>query len=300
MELRQLRYFVAVAEELHFGRAAGRLGIAQPALSQQIRRLETDLGVELLTRNRRRVALSPAGAAFLPEARETVARAAHAARVAQRTAAGELGRLALGFVGSVTDELLPRVMPVMRARYPDLDVALRELTSSEQLAGFARGELDLGLLRPPSPLPAGLRTRLITREPLVAALPADHRLARLPRLTSADLRGEPFVRFPREKGAWMYDLITDYCRGDGGPPPEVAQEAVMMQTITALVAAGTGVSLVPASQRALARPGVAFRPLASAPQVDLVAAWPHTHPNPARAAALEVLTAVAGGTRPES
>ncbi|MEO3848112.1 LysR family transcriptional regulator [Streptomyces sp. B8F3] len=295
MELRQLRYFVAVAEELHFGRAAARLGIAQPALSQQIRKLETDLGVELLTRNRRRVALSPAGAAFLPEAREAVARAAHAARVARRTAAGELGRLALGFVGSATDELLPRAMPALRARCPGLDVTLRELTSAEQVAALARGELDLGLLRPPSPLPAGLRTRLLTREPLVAALPADHRLARLPRLTAADLRGEPFVRFPRSEGAWMYDLITDYCRGDGGPPPEVAQEAVMMQTITALVAAGTGVSLVPASQRSLARPGVAFRRLVGSPLLDLVAAWTDSNPNPARAPVLEVLAEASGG-----
>jgi DNA-binding transcriptional LysR family regulator len=294
MELRQLRYFVAVAEELHFGRAAGRLGIAQPALSQQIRKLETDLGVELLTRNRRRVALSPAGAAFLPEARETVARAARAARVARRTAAGELGRLALGFVGSATDELLPRAMPVLRARYPDLEITLRESTSAEQVAALARGELDLGLLRPPSPLPAGLRTRLLTREPLVAALPVGHRLTRLPRLTAADLRGEPFVRFPRAKGAWMYDLITDYCRGDGGPPPEVAQEAVMMQTITALVAAGTGIALVPASQRTLARPGVAFRRLAGAPLLDLVAAWPESGAGPARGAVVEVLAAACG------
>ncbi|AZM44819.1 LysR family transcriptional regulator [Streptomyces sp. WAC 06738] len=294
MELRQLRYFVAVAEELHFGRAAGRLGIAQPALSQQIRKLETDLGVELLTRNRRRVALSPAGAAFLPEARETVARAARAARVARRTAAGELGRLALGFVGSATDELLPRAMPVLRTRYPDLEITLRESTSAEQVAALARGELDLGLLRPPSPLPAGLRTRLLTREPLVAALPVGHRLTRLPRLTAADLRGEPFVRFPRAKGAWMYDLITDYCRGDGGPPPEVAQEAVMMQTITALVAAGTGVALVPASQRTLARPGVAFRRLAAAPLLDLVAAWPESGAGPARGAVVEVLATACG------
>ncbi|WP_326794697.1 LysR substrate-binding domain-containing protein [Streptomyces sp. NBC_01808] len=296
MELRQLRYFVAVAEELHFGRAAGRLGIAQPALSQQIRKLETDLGVELLTRNRRRVALSPAGAAFLPEARETVARAARAARVARRTAAGELGRLALGFVGSATDELLPRAMPVLRARYPDLEVTLRESTSAEQVAALARGELDLGLLRPPSPLPAGLRTRLLTRERLVAALPVGHRLTRLPRLTAADLRGEPLVRFPRAEGAWMYDLITDYCRGDGGPPPEVAQEAVMMQTITALVAAGTGIALVPASQRTLARPGVAFRRLVAAPLLDLVAAWPESCSSPARGPVVETLAA-AGGSR---
>lgn len=274
---------------LHFSRAAERLGIAQPTLSQQIRRLEAGLGVRLLTRSRRRVALTPAGAAFLREARETLACAERAARTARRTAAGELGELVLGFVGSATDELLPRVLPALRARHPDLRLVLREMTSAEQLAALERGELDLGLLRPPSPPVPGLRTRLAVREPLVAAVPSGHPPARRDRITPADLRGEPFVLFPREKGQWLHDLITGYCRGSGGVYPEVAQEAVMTQTITALVAAGTGVSLVPSSQRLLARPGVAFRPLAGAPLVDLAAVWPEARHTPACAAALDVL-----------
>ncbi|MGS2585903.1 LysR substrate-binding domain-containing protein [Streptomyces hebeiensis] len=291
MELRRLRYFVAVAEELHFGRAAERLGIAQPALSQQIQRLETDLGVRLLIRNRRRVTLSPAGNAFLPGARETLAHADRAARTARRTAAGELGRLVLGFVGSAADELLPRVLPVFRARLPDLRLVLREMTSAEQLAALARGGLDLCLMRPPSPPVPGLRTRLLTRQPLVAVLPSGHPLADLEEIAPADLRGESLVLFPREKGPWLHDVITSYCHRADGARPEVAQEAVMMQTIIALVAAGTGISLVPASQRSLARPGVVFRPLTGAPVVDLVAAWSEPPYSPARTAALAILCA---------
>ncbi|MEV4754173.1 LysR family transcriptional regulator [Micromonospora sp. NPDC049559] len=291
MELRHLRYFVAVAEELHFGRAARRLHIAQPALSQQIQRLERELGARLLVRNRRQVQLSPAGAAFLPEARAALAQADRAASVARRTAAGELGRLALGFVGSVTDELLPRLLPEFRIRYPELRLELREMTSAEQVAALERGELDLGLLRPPA---RGLRTRLVHREPLVVALPAGHRLAGADgpgadELDGAELRGEPFVLFPRHKGPGLYDMIIDYCQRSG-VTPTVVQEAVQMQTITALVAAGTGVALVPSSQRAVPRAGLVFRPLRSAPAVDLVAAWSDPHRTPAGDRALELLT----------
>ncbi|MDT0345994.1 LysR family transcriptional regulator [Streptomyces litchfieldiae] len=293
MELRQLRYFLAVAEELHFGRAAERLGITQPALSQQIKRLENDLGARLLTREARRVSLSAAGAAFLPEARETLARAGRAARVARRTAAGQAGRVILGFVGSATDELLPRALPALRARHPELRLVLREMTSSEQVAALRRGDLDLGLLRPPSPPVPGLRTRLVAREPLVAAVPGDHALAERAVLTPADLAGEPFVLFPRERGPWLYDLIVDYCRAGGGAPPRVAQEAVMMQTITALVAAGLGLALVPSSQRAVVRRGVVFRPLADPPMADLAVTWPENEPTPASSAALAALVEAA-------
>ncbi|NGO46875.1 LysR substrate-binding domain-containing protein [Streptomyces ureilyticus] len=291
MELRQLRYFVAVAEELHFSRAAERLRIAQPALSQQIQRLEAGLGVELLVRNRRRVALSPAGAAFLREARETLACADRAALTAQRTAAGELGQLTLGFVGSAMDELLPRALPVLRTRYPNLRLVLREMTSTEQVAALGRGELDLGLLRPPSPPVPGLRIRLVVREPLVAALPRGHPLADRERLTPVDLRDEPFVLFPRVKGPWLHDMITGYCGSRGGSHPRVVQEAVMMQTITALVAAGTGLALVPASQQAITRAGLVFRPLADPPLVDLAAAWPEAPRSPACLTVLEILCA---------
>ncbi|MFI6082538.1 LysR substrate-binding domain-containing protein [Streptomyces sp. NPDC051217] len=300
MELRRIEYFIAVAEELHFSRAAERLGIAQPALSQQIKRLETALGVRLLTRNRRRVALTAAGAAFLPRARETVASAERAVRTARRTAAGELGRLVLGFVGSATAEVLPRVLPLLRRDYPELRLVLKEMTSTEQLTALGNGELDLGLLRPPSPPVPGLRARLVAREPLLAALPSGHPLAGRDRVGPGDLRGEPFVLFPREKGQWLHDLITDYCRGRGGAHPVVAQEAVMMQTIVALVAAGTGVSLVPASQRLIARPGVVFRSLVAGPMVDLAAMWSPSHETPACAAALGVLSGfpLSGSGRP--
>jgi DNA-binding transcriptional LysR family regulator len=287
VELRHVRYFVAVAEELHFGRAALRLRIAQPALSQQIQRLEAELGVRLLIRNRRRVALSPAGAAFLPEARAALAQAERAARVARRTAAGELGRLVLGFVGSVTDELLPRVLPAFRTRCPGLRLELREMTSAEQVAALERGELDLGLLRPPA---AGLSTRLICREPLLLALPAGHRLAGREEVDGGELDGEPFVLFPRHKGPGLYDLIIDYCRRSG-VSPDIVQEAVQMQTITALVAAGTGLAVVPSSQRAVSRSGLVFRPLRNAPTVDLVAAWSDPRRTPACTTALEVLLA---------
>jgi DNA-binding transcriptional LysR family regulator len=275
MELRHLRAFVAVAEELHFGRAARRLGVAQPPLSQLIRRLERDLGVALFTRTNRRVALTEAGAVLLPEARRIARDAEAAVDLVRRAQRGEVGRLTLGFVGSATDAVLPAILRAYRAECPEVMLDLRQLTSTEQAAALRAGALTAGLLRPPlDPThAAALAGETLLREPLVVALPHDHRLAGRGRVALKDLAGEPWILYPRERQPATYDQILAACRR-AGFAPRVVQEAVEMQTIAGLVAAGLGVSLVPASVAGLRPAGVVYRPLPyPAPFVELTIAW---------------------------
>jgi DNA-binding transcriptional LysR family regulator len=262
VELRHLRYFVAVAEELHFGRAAERLGIRQPPLSQQIKVLEADLGVPLFERDSRRVRLTAAGEALYPAACDLLGAARRAELTTRRAGRGEVGELTLGFVGSAANELLPRAVRDFRRRYPEVTLRLRELTTMQQVHALRDGLLDIGLLRPPLPETetAGLVVEPVGAERLVAVLPDDHRLARQRFVAAADLAEEPFVLFPRALGPGLHDFILGYC-ADAGFTPVVEQEAVQMQTIVALVAAGLGVSFVPSSVRHTSRPGAVFRSL---------------------------------------
>lgn len=283
MELRHLRYFVALAEELHFGRAAGRLGIKQPPLSQQIRVLEERLGVPLFDRNNRRVLLTAAGEAFLPAARQVLAAAEVAERTARHAGRGETGRLALGFVGSATLTLLPGALRRFRARYPRVVLDLRELTTAQQVEALTNGTLDVGLLRPPLPPAAGdvLAHESVGAERLVVALPADHPLAAERSVAAERLAGEPFVLFPRHLGPGLHDQIVGYC-ARAGFSPAVAQRAVQMQTIVALVAGGLGVSVVPSSVGRYRRPDVVFRALRPATRVvHLAVAYRRDGRNPA-------------------
>jgi DNA-binding transcriptional LysR family regulator len=269
MELRHLRYFVAVAEELHFARAAARLHIAQPPLSQQIKSLETELGVQLFDRSQRRVRLTAAGAAFLIEARRTLASAERAADAARRAARGEIGRLAIGYVASVAYELLPAIVRAYRRRAPDVTLALEEMSSAEQSRALAAGSLDLGFVRRPPAIEPGLIGTVVRREPIVLALPRGHALATLRVIRLGDLRQEAFVVFPaRPRPSWA-DVAIDLCRR-AGFEPAVAQEAIEMTSALSLVAAGIGVTLVPSSVRAVRRPGVVFRPITPAPMSELV------------------------------
>jgi DNA-binding transcriptional LysR family regulator len=259
VELRHLRYFVAVAETLHFGRAAERLHIAQPPLSQQIRRLEAELGVRLLHRNSRRVDLSDAGRLFLVEARRTLAHADRAARVAIRAGRGELGRLAIGYMASAELTVFPRVLPAFRRRYPNVELALQILAPREQFRRLRAGQLDVGFVR----LPA--RDRMLSivpifREPLVAVLPDRHALARAQAVSLRALRDEPFVLFPRPHAPGYYDALMEICRRSG-VNPKLVQESEKLQTIMSLVAMGRGVSLMPRCVTDLARKGVVCRPL---------------------------------------
>ena len=270
MELRQLRYFVAVAEELHFRRAAERLHISQPPLSQQIRALEEELGFALLVRTRRRVELTPAGAAFLRDARSILSELDGAVAGARRIDAGQTGRLRINFVGSALFSIVPGTVERFRRSRPGVALELRERATVDQLRAVRAGLADVGLVRPPIDEDDSFRVQTVLRERTLAALPAAHPLAALRRVPLRRLAAEPLVLFPRDQAPGFHDLLIDSLAG-AGSAPRVIQYAPEMLTIIGLVAAGTGVSLVPASVARLALDGVAYRPVTGAPRSELVA-----------------------------
>jgi DNA-binding transcriptional LysR family regulator len=274
VELRQLRYFVAVAEELHFRRAAERLHISQPPLSQQIRALEEELGFALLVRTRRRVELTPAGAAFLRDARAILLELDGAVAGARRIDAGQTGRLRINFVGSALFSIVPGTVERFRLSRSGVALELRERATVDQLRAVRAGSADVGLVRPPIEDDDELRVETVLRERTVAALPAGHPLAALRRVPLRRLAAEPLVLFPRDQAPGFHDLLIGALAGAGGAragAPQIIQYAPEMLTIIGLVAAGTGVSLVPASVARLALDGVAYRPVAGAPLSELVA-----------------------------
>ncbi len=270
MELRQLRYFVAVAEELHFRRAAARLHISQPPLSQQIASLEDELGVRLLERTRRRVELTPAGEAFLRDARATLAELDVAVSTARAIDAGQEGVLRIGFVGSALLSIVPATVQRFRRTRPGLELELRERSTVEGLRAVSTGLVDVGLVRPPIEADETLHTEVVMRERTVAALPEGHPLAALRRVPLRRLAAEPLVLFPRRQAPGYHDLLIGRLAATG-VTPQVAQYAPEMMTIIGLVAAGIGVSPVPASVAHLAIDGVTYRPLSGAPDTELVA-----------------------------
>ncbi|GMA17188.1 LysR family transcriptional regulator [Deinococcus metallilatus] len=271
MELRHLRHFVALAEEEHFGRAAERVFVVQQALSNSIKNLEDEVGVPLVLRTTRRVQLTPAGREFLVGARETLAQAAQTVERARRAARGEVGRLTVGFVSGLAFGGLPEIVRAFRELYPNVSVDLRELTAQEQEAGLRGGQIDVGLMLLPVRDP-GLDSQPLWRQPLVAALPAGHPLARRRRLRIADLRDERFVFFPRHLRATYFDQVMRWCSG-AGFTPNVVQEAIEIPTLLSLVAAGVGVFLPIQFFERLSLPGVVYRPLEDAPLIDIVAVW---------------------------
>jgi len=271
-DLRQLRHFVAVAERLHFGRAAAALHMSQPPLSRSIRDLEASVGATLLARTRRRVELTPEGARFLEEARRLLAQLEHAVLEVGRMAAGG-GRLRLGFVSLADYGVLPRLLKAYKTARPGVALALREMLSPDQAAALAAGELDFGLLLPPV-AGAELEHIVVQRERFVVALPARHRLARTTgRIAMRELAAEAFVMVPRENAPGLYDMIAALA-ARAGFAPRVAQEAIQMQTVVSLVSSGMGVAVVPASVANLGRRGVAYREIVDAhPRLDLWLAW---------------------------
>ncbi|QET00785.1 LysR family transcriptional regulator [Cupriavidus pauculus] len=274
MDLRQLRYFVTVAEELHFGRAAQRLAMTQPPLSQQIQALEEEIGVRLFARTRRSVMLTPAGQQWLPEVRRVLADAGALPALAQRFARGEIGSLTLAFVSTADYGILPDLLRRFRARHPDVQLHLREATSDIQFDALMDGTIDAGLvIRPQMPaMPHGLSYLPLVREPLVLAVPDGWR----PGTSAISLRDaahEPLIVFPRRSAPAFYDIITGYYAREG-LTPTVAQEAIQMQTIVSLVSAGMGVALVPASLRNLRRTGVSYLALREAgPDIETGLVW---------------------------
>lgn len=271
MELRHLRHFVALAEEEHFGRAAKRVFVVQQALSNSIRNLEDEVGVPLVLRTTRRVQLTPAGQEFLIGARATLAQAAQTVERAKRAARGEVGRLTIGFVSGLAFGGLPEIVRRFRELYPNVSVDLRELTAQEQ-EGALRGEqIDIGLMLLPVRDP-NLDARALWRQPLVAALPAEHPLTRKRKLKISDLSQEPFVFFPRQLRAAYFDQVMRWC-ASAGFTPNVVQEAIEVPTLLSLVAAGVGVFLPIQFFSRLSLPGVTYRPVEDAPIVDIVAVW---------------------------
>lgn len=274
MELRHLRYFIAVAEELHFSRAAQRLHIAQPPLSQQIQHLEQELGVPLLIRTKRSVQLTPAGQVFLLEAKKVVAQVERAVEAAQQAHQGLRGRLEIGVVSAAMTEALPTILQVFHIRFPLVEIKLHSQATVEQLQALHERQIDVGLLHPPLQ-DVSLKLEIIQREPLVVVLPAEHPLASQESILMEQLREEAFVLYPRAWNPGTFDQIASLCR-DAGFTMRAGQEAVGMQSITSLVAAGFGISIVPISTQLLRSAGVVYRSLQGvAPTMDLAVAWRH-------------------------
>ncbi|MDR3684105.1 MAG: LysR substrate-binding domain-containing protein [Geothrix sp.] len=299
MELRLLRYFTVVAEELHFSRAAARLHIAQPPLSQQIRRLEGELGVQLLARTKRHVELTEPGRQFLASAREILAQVDRAVLQVQRAARGEVGHITIGLVSSASyEDILPRALRAYRECYPAVSITLQEMSSGEQLAALREGRIQVGFLRPPIREP-GITTLTVLREPLVAVLPAEHPLAGRRRIPIGALARDAFILIPPSHGLGILDLVMGACL-KAGFTPRIEQEAKEIQTVVGFVAAGFGVSLLPATVHRLSHSGVAYVPLAP-PQVliEIAAAHRSGEASPLVGAFLAVLRkTLSAGARP--
>jgi DNA-binding transcriptional LysR family regulator len=305
-DLRQLRYFVAVAEERHFGRAAARLSMTQPPLSQAIRALEEALGVELFARTKRSVELTAVGADLLPEVRKLLASADGLRPLAQSLARGEAGVLSLAFVSTADYGLLPSLLRDFGARFSRVRLQLSEATSDVQIDELAAGRIDAGLVIPPLPprYAAQFSYLPVAREPLVIAMSnqaASHAGCGSERGRLADwddepvslhaLADAPLVIFPRRLAPGFYDLIMD-CYGAAKLTPRIGQEAIQMQTIVSLVSAGMGVALVPQSLRNLRRTGVVYRPLVEvAPVVETGLVWRTAEVSPVLAGFIDIVRA---------
>ncbi|WP_254811434.1 LysR family transcriptional regulator [Streptomyces cavourensis] len=294
MELRHLNAFLAVAEELHFGRAAKRLQMAQPPLSQQIRQLERELGVQLFHRNTRSVRLTSAGESFLDPVRTVLDDLDTAVRAARSAGKGEYGRVTIGFAGASSHETLPRLTRAVRAAHPGLELVMTGQTyANTALSRVADGSLDLGFVRLPVTRP-GVAHRVIDQEELICALPSDHPLARRVSVPLDVLAGEPFVSFPANSGSTVRDAMTEACES-AGFTPRVVQEAPDSYTILALVAAGVGVTLTVTSVQHIQQNGLVYRPVAGPPiRLSAALAWRPDNPS----AALRAVLAVAGEALP--
>jgi DNA-binding transcriptional LysR family regulator len=263
MELRHLRYFVAVAEELSFTRAAERLHIGQPPLSQQIQALEAEVGAQLLERSKRWVRLTEAGKLFLADARRVLALSEQAMVTARRAQRGEAGELRVGFTFSTPfTPLFAQVIRSYRQAYPGVALTLHEMATMHQLAALEARELDLGFVRTMSgPVPESIKLTELRQDPLLLVLPSDSPLARKKKVAVKDLEGLPFVMYPKDAGTGIYPQIFRLCKA-AGFTPQIAMEAGEASTIIGLIAAGIGVSVLPSSFDRIHMEGVTYRPLA--------------------------------------
>jgi len=292
-DLNQLRCFIAVAEELHFGRAAMRLNMTQPPLSRQIQVLEHIVEAPLLERTSRAVRLTPAGRSFLPEAKRILKLADGAARVARRIALGMTGSLKIGFTAAAAYGFLPDLIAVCRSRLPDVDLSLKEMVSGEQLEALSTGLLDVGLLRPPVARPE-LAVRRVVAEPLLAAVPSAHPLAQAETVSLKDLDGEAFIMYSPYESRYFHDLLAAQF-SHANVLPRYVQHLSQIHSILALVRAGLGVSIVPAAAANLAMAGVVLRSLnlRDPAPVELVMVWRRDSDNPLTPTLVELASQLA-------
>jgi DNA-binding transcriptional LysR family regulator len=294
IELRHLRYFIAVAEELHFGRAAKRIGIAQPPLSLQIQRLETILGVTLFDRTTRQVSLTAAGRTLLEEGRAALAGVAAATEAAQRASRGEVGSLSVAFAASVMFLSLPRIIQRFRRELPGVRLELRELPTGPQLLGLRMGDLDIGFVREPPP-DDEIETETVMEEQLILALSKRNPLASRKRLRLADVANEDFVLFPRDLAPGLHAHVLAVC-AEAGVHPRIVQTSRELYTTVSLVEAGLGVTIIPASVRQMGWRGVKYYPITSpSATTRIAAAWRADNPSPIIPAFLAIARAVAKG-----
>jgi DNA-binding transcriptional LysR family regulator len=297
-DLNQLRCFVTVAEELHFGRAAARLNMTQPPLSRQIQVLEHIVDAPLLERTSRSVRLTPAGRSFLPEARRILKLAESASQVARRIALGKTGSLKIGFTAAAAYGYLPELIAACRARLSDVDFSLKEMVSGDQLEALASGQIDAGLLRPPIARPE-LATRRVVAEPLLAAIPKKHPLASAEAVSIKDFDGQPFVMYSPYESRYFHDLlVAQFTRAD--VLPRYVQRLSQIHSILAMVRAGLGVSIVPAAAASLKIADVRLRPLKlrTPTPVELFLVWRREYENPLLPSLIDIAgeLAAANGT----
>jgi DNA-binding transcriptional LysR family regulator len=293
VDLRHLRYFQAVAQELHFGRAAARLRIAQPALSRQIQQLEGEIGTTLLRRTQRRVELLPAGQMFLERSSRILDEVARAVLDARRTGAGDYGRLSVGFIHSSTYGLLPSIIERFRHLHPRIELELHEMPIAEQHVALARGVIDIGLLRPQH-APAELEVRSVLEDPFLVAVSRAHRLAHRTSVRLRELEDEALVMFPPDSSPLFHTRIMAMCER-AGFLPRVVQRATQIHTVVGLVGAGIGLAIVPGTARNLQPRGVRFLEIEDRPQpVHVALGWLRTRGDiPAVRSFLEVTLQVA-------
>ncbi|CAB5033928.1 MAG: LysR family transcriptional regulator [Actinobacteria bacterium] len=292
MEIRQLRYFIAVAEDLSFTRASRRIHVSQPPLSRQISKLEAELGIALLSRDSRRVGLTEAGRVFFQHARTILNNIEAATVMAKRAAQGKIGRLAMGFGGSASLSLMPAILRKFRHRYPAVEVVLEQLTMLERLEALRNRSIDIGFVLLPFGDPL-FTTELMMRSPLVLAVPADHALGQQSQVRLKQAEPFDFVAFPRTGSVGYYRHVTDICRR-AGFVPRIVRETAPMESVVGLVASGLGIAIVPAMARRLQIENVVYVPIKDrGAHMDFAFAWNKDDRAPTLRAFLEIAREVA-------
>ncbi|NJL55010.1 LysR family transcriptional regulator [bacterium] len=272
MELQQLRYFVMVAEELHFGRAADRLHISQPALSKQIANLEKEIGLALLTRTKRTVKLTTAGQVFIEQSKQLLSQVDTAIQLTRRTARGEAGHLTIGFTETATHTVLPNLVKEFRSNYPNVELTMLGLSTEAQVAALNRDQIDIAFLHPPID-ERGLNLHSILSANFVVVLPQQHPLLQCEKITPEALANESFIIHPRHEGPILYDGFIQICQAVGFHP-KIVKESISLQTRICLVAAGLGITFVPENLQFLVGSEVVCKALQDCPIcLKFAAAW---------------------------